>query len=97
MSPPQDRPTDHSVATTPDESLVMKVIRTVAVHANVEPEDLPPINNAVDTDALEDIFGPRPDSTPRRGTGTVVFRYAGYGVRVDADGTVEVEPWDERN
>lgn len=97
MSPPQNQPNDHRVAPAPDDSIVMEVIRTVAVHANEEPENLPPINDAVDTDALEDIFGPRPDGTPRRGTGTVVFRYAGFGVRVEADGTIEVEPWEERN
>lgn len=75
----------------------MEIIRTVAVHANEEPEDLPPINDAIDTDALEAIFSPRQDGTPRRGTGMVVFRYAGYGVRVEADGTVEVQPWEQRN
>lgn len=72
--------------------LVSEVIRTVAAYADKEPEDLPPLNEVIDADALEALFGPRPDGTARQATGEVRFQYAGFLVCVAADGQVALEP-----
>lgn len=88
---------DRDRLTTPvDDSIVIEVIRAVAVCANRKPENLPPLDDTVDPDALEAIFGPRPDGTPRRG-GQLEFSYAGCRVSVMADQAVEVEPINEDN
>lgn len=70
-----------------------EVVRIVAVHADVPPERLPPLFEAVDPDALNAIFQPLPYG-PRIG-GAVTFPFAGHHVTVTADGTVEVEPVEE--
>lgn len=78
-----------------DDSLVESVLRTVAVHADKQPEELPPLNDTVDPDALATVFGRRPDGTPRLGAGWVEFDYAGYRVTVTSDGDVDVEPFED--
>lgn len=90
-------PTPDANTSMDTDSLVDTVIRTVAVYANKEPEELPPLNSVIDADALEALFGPRLDGTSRQGSGEVRFRYAGYMVRVSADGDVQVEPAHERD
>lgn len=66
----------------------------VAVYTNREPEELPPLTDTVDPDALEAIFVPRPDGTRRPG-GEVRFTYASCRVRVKADREIVVEPTHE--
>ena len=48
-------------------------------------EELPPLNDVVDPDALDAIFLPKDDDVARRG-GTVSFVYRGYDVRLHANG-----------
>lgn len=69
-----------------------EIVRRVSIRENVEPGNLPPLDDAVDADALESLFGPKADGRPRSGAGTVQFRYAGYRVCVTSDGAVELEP-----
>lgn len=92
MAPSRDDPNQGRLTSRVDDSLVAEVIRVVAVHSNQEPENLPPLNNTVDPDALDDIFEPRTDGTPRRG-GIIEFTYAGYDVRITGNQEVEVEPF----
>lgn len=65
------------------------VIEAVADHAGVEPTDLPPLYESVESDALDALFQSLPRG-PLRRMGDVTFSYAGYFVRVTADGAVEV-------
>ena len=59
------------------------VVEAVAEVTNDRPEDLPPLYDVVDPDALDGIIG--------RGTdGVVAFRYVGCLVNVDADGSVRI-------
>lgn len=91
MVPPNDPGERGRIVTKIEGSTSSEVIRTVSVHANKEPEALPSLNDAIDPDALDSVFGPRANGTPRRG-GTLVFPYAGYRVRVIGNREVEVEP-----
>lgn len=47
--------------------------------------ELPPLCNAVDVEALDDLFAPQFDGTPRSG-GFVAFNYNGYRVEVGDEG-----------
>lgn len=75
-----------------DDSLVRTVLRTVAAHTNKQPEELPPLNDVVDPDALAALFGPRPNGSPRPGPGRVSFDYAGFRVTVTSNREVDVDP-----
>lgn len=66
------------------EVLQRAVVEAVAAAAGVEPTDLDPLYGAVDPDALSRLFW---DSGGLR---DVSFAYAGYHVRVFADGEVVV-------
>ena len=61
----------------------LAVVEAVAAATNARPEDMPPLFEVVDPDALERIFN-------QTGTGEVAFRYCGRLVRVHADGRIEV-------
>lgn len=57
------------------------VIHAVANAKGVDPIHLEPrLYDVVDPDALDSLF--------RQGSGEVLFEYAGFEVRVDADGNV---------
>ena len=59
------------------------VVEAVAAATNARPEDMPPLFDVVDPDALERIFN-------QTGTGVVAFRYCGRLVGVHADGRIVV-------
>lgn len=61
-------------------------IETVAAALDAEVDDLPPLYDVVDPDALDDLF-----SEPTREGVSVSFSYAGCAVTV-ARGVVTVEP-----
>ncbi|MFC4550266.1 MULTISPECIES: HalOD1 output domain-containing protein [Halorussus] len=68
------------------------VVETVAELEDTDPLKLPPLARFVDPDALDRLFGPSFDGTRREVVGRVEFDYAGYRIRVEADGTVAVRP-----
>ena len=72
-------------------SRTLAVLEIVAETEGTDPLDLPPLYDAVDTDALESIFGQQPHGGPR--TGRIEFPYHGHNVSVAcaADGTVTVD------
>lgn len=73
-------------------NLVCDIVESVADANGVDPLDLEPsLYDVVDPDALERVFGDRPDGSARSG-GRVVFVIAGCEVTVRADRTVEVVP-----
>lgn len=72
-----------------DQSLSFAVVDAVATHEGVSVADLPPLGNAIDPDALDDLFEPKFDGSLRQG-GEVTFDYCGYTVVVDASGRVDI-------
>lgn len=66
------------------------VVEAVADREGREVSELPPLRTAVDPEALDELFAPRHDGTPRE-RGEVTFVYCGYLVRVRADGRVTLD------
>lgn len=75
------------------QSILERVLQTVAAYENVPTTELPPLFDVVDPDALVAIFA-SPPGGPRRAEGKVTFTYADYQVTVSADGSVAAEPLD---
>lgn len=74
--------------TTPSATVVEAVARAKGVAA----ADLDqPLNAVVDPDALDALFAPRGDGTPRD-AGAVSFAFAGTTVTVTGEAEVAVEP-----
>lgn len=92
MAPAGNDPAPVSITTTVDEDMLTEVIRAVAACSNREPEDLPSLAHVIDPDALDALFEPKPDGTPRAG-GTLTFSYAGYEVRISGNQEVAVTPF----
>lgn len=67
------------------------VILSVAQALDAEVLSLPPLNDVVDPDALNALFGPRGDGVPRTG-GQVNFVVADCEVTVRSEGIVVVVP-----
>lgn len=63
------------------------IVETVSVAANVDPIDLPTLNDVIDTDALDMICVNETRETEL----TLSFVYAGHEVTLLGDGTVIVE------
>lgn len=76
--------------TDPGDSTAVTVAELVGTALDRDPVDLPPINDYVDADALDEVFGGagRLDGTSR---GMVEFEYADCRVRVYSDGEVVVD------
>jgi len=68
---------------------VLSVLETVAAAERVDPIDLPPLSDAVDPEALNELFRP---PTGDRAAVTVTFEYCGYEITVDGPAAVTVEP-----
>lgn len=75
------------------ESIIERVLQTVAAYENVPTTELPPLFEVVDPDALAGIFA-SPRGGPRRTEGTVTFPYNGYQITVSADGSIAADPLD---
>ena len=73
-----------------DETATEAVVTALSSVAETPETELDPIYAAVDPDALDSLFGRRASGTPPDFEGHVVFRYDGYRVRVESDGTVLV-------
>lgn len=67
------------------------VIEAVATASECDPLDLPPLYDAVDTEALDLLFTSE-GATTAGGMRAVTFEYADYLVTVNRHGTVEVDP-----
>lgn len=81
-------PNRPSVGAQPPVSI--RVVEAVAERDGIDPLEVsPPLHDAIDTAALDDLFAPT--SAGRRDDGTVSFTYRGHRVRVDSDGHVALE------
>lgn len=76
------------------DSLALAVLEAVAEREDTNVTDLPPLHNTIDSEALDKLFRPKYDGTPREG-GYVAFIYAGYWVTVYHDGSVELSEYTE--
>jgi len=73
-----------------DVSLPVAVATAVAEFQERDPETLPPLQKAVDPDALAGLFSPPPDTPGGNGIGHVEFTYARCTVRVWSNGDIEL-------
>jgi hypothetical protein len=80
------RPNDRTSTLTTDAAVSTAVIEAVTEAAGTQAENLPVLNEVVDTDALDALFA------GSETTGTIQFRYAGCDVTVSSDHTVHVRP-----
>jgi Halobacterial output domain 1 len=67
------------------------IVNAIAARKQCSIDKLPPLYDHVDPDALNALFAPLTDGTPRS-TGQVAVAYAGYHVVVAHDGAVELTP-----
>lgn len=67
----------------PPQSPTERVIQVVAVYSDTPPLELPALGDAIDPDALNACVESMAE-------GKIDFRYAGYAVTVQSDGTVDV-------
>jgi hypothetical protein len=66
------------------------VVRAVAEVRGCDPVELPPLNGALDPDALDDLFEDTVGGRPRRG-GRLAFEYADCRVNVLGGEKIRVE------
>jgi hypothetical protein len=78
-----------------DEPTSTRVVQAVSRVTDVPPEELPPLYEAVDTDALDLLFS-EPDADSRdRSDLKLRFTYAGRQVTVEGGGTIRVRDTEE--
>jgi hypothetical protein len=87
--------TELSIKSTPESSTgqlssqgstpVVAVVTAVAEVADADPLELPPLRNAVDPDALNDLVG-----TECNRLTSISFEYIGYDVTITGDGNIRV-------
>ena len=68
-----------------------RILTAIAERDDRSIDDLRPLYEVIDPDALDALFAPRMDGS-LRGGGSVSFPYAGYVVTVSSDGVVEIDP-----
>ncbi|RBI64417.1 hypothetical protein DMJ13_08025 [halophilic archaeon] len=73
-----------------DTSLVQTVVETLEAATGQPSESLAPLHHYVDVDALETVFGPRPNGVGRSVAGQISFTVAEHEVVVESDGRVLV-------
>lgn len=75
---------------TSDVELSVTVVHTVLEATDKAPTEVN-LNSVIQPDALNRIFSPKHDGTPRDG-GIIEFELAGCHVTVDGDGEIRVDP-----
>ena len=81
---------NRSARTGRPRSITEQIIRVVTESDDRSREDLEPLDEAIDPDALSALFAPRADGSSRGG-GKVSFEYAGYWVTVSSKDAVEID------
>ena len=96
LSMTTDDPTEHSDVVIseqfdPDgpEAISLHIVRLVSVVSNRKPDELQPLGEAIDTDALNRLIDSK-SATGRRGSVAVSFAYEGYEIDIDANGMVRL-------
>lgn len=65
-----------------------RVVEVVSDAKGVDPDELSPLYNVIDPDALNTLFDPR--TTSHQAAAQVEFSYEGYTVIVTSDGQVDI-------
>ncbi|WP_266081175.1 HalOD1 output domain-containing protein [Haladaptatus caseinilyticus] len=78
---------DHSTDSASEE-----LIKAVAKLNDADPVELPLLADFIDPEALDALFSPREDGTPRETSGQVEFTYDAYHVLVDSRGMINLYP-----
>ncbi|SIR04562.1 hypothetical protein SAMN05421858_1231 [Haladaptatus litoreus] len=74
-----------------EDVLAASIIQRMVEEAETDSTDVPDsLYRCIDPDALEDLFRPLQDGTPRT-SGEVTFALAGHYVTASSDGTIEIE------
>ncbi|QCS41403.1 HalOD1 output domain-containing protein [Natrinema versiforme] len=90
-SQPSNRTADDAQA-----PVSVRVVEAVAEREGIDPLELsPPLHDAIDPTALDDLF--ESNRSRQRDAGSVSFTYCGYSVRVESDGRVDLETETERD
>lgn len=66
-----------------NDDLSFVVVSAVAGISSASIDEIGPINDVLDPEALCELFGPRPDGRTRAG-GRISFRLEGYLIEIDA-------------
>lgn len=77
------------------QSLSFEIIEAVADREGVDTTDIEPpayeaLYDVINPEALDALFAPRTDGSPRT-NGRVEFTFCGYDVVVSSDGTIELD------
>lgn len=72
-----------------ENSVSTRVVETVARVSDTESQALPPLHEAIDTDALDALYADAGADSAERAAPTVLFSYAGYTVRVQSATDIE--------
>ncbi|WP_143052220.1 HalOD1 output domain-containing protein [Halobacterium jilantaiense] len=74
-----------------DEPLSTTLVTTVAAILEADISELPPLFDRVDSDALDQIFGPVESTGLDRESGCVTFPYSGCLLTVHGDGEIWIQ------
>jgi len=77
----------HTVRVDSVKDISTKVILKVAEKSNRSPEELPPLNSAIASDAVDEIF-----TDPNQSETVLRFEYADHHVKVGPGKSVSVNP-----
>jgi hypothetical protein len=69
-----------------------ELIKAVATLNDADPTELPLLADFIDPEALDVLFSPLVDGTPRGTGGQVEFTYDAYNVTVDSRGMITLSP-----
>jgi hypothetical protein len=73
-----------------ESSISARVVEAVARASGTEPQALPPLHEAIETDALDALYAHANADSAERVAPTVLFPYAGYEVRVQSATDIEL-------
>ena len=71
-------------------SLTNQILTAITESTEQSVDDLGQLYDVIDPEALDALFAPRADGSPRP-VGKVSFQYAGYWVTVSSEGAVELD------
>lgn len=75
------------------ESVTTAVLRAVSAVTGMQPDPLHPLYEVVDPDALDALFGRRPNGVPRTG-GRLSFNYSRCRITIDDGEVLTIEPFE---
>lgn len=82
---------DTSYRSVPSQAVVTAVAKAEDVPVEeLCPPEYQPLHDVVDPQALDELFTPKADGSPR-GPGHVSFTFCGYEITVESDGSVTLE------